>query len=190
MTSADPLDKDRLFFTQNNSPIRVKCPECLRVIKNPRQTPIFKKLPALWWHFKRDHGEVSNLFFTTKDVKDALNGLSKALDLGILPPEAKPEVVRWGSVDTATSSSLEFDGRPSRIDVFERLIEIGRLFKGQTQFYPNLTLKQIERWSLVILKNVDARTQKKYVDCVTKYSKKDIVKGEYDVTGFCDTVGV
>ena len=189
MTSADPLDKDRLFFTQNNFPIRVKCPECLRVTKNPRQTPVFKKLPALWWHFKRDHGEVSNLFFTTKDVKDALNGLSKAIDLGILPPEAKSVVVRSGSADTATSSSILFNGRPARIDVLERLRALAQLYKGQTD-YPNLTLKQIQRWALVILKNVDARTQKKYVDCVRKYSKKDIVKGEYDVTGFCDTVGV
>ncbi len=189
MSNADSVDKDRLFFTQNNSPIRVKCPECLRVIKNPRQAPIFKKLPALWWHFKRDHGEVSNLLFTTKDVKDALNGLSKALDLGILPPEAKPEVVRSGSADTATSS-LNYNGRLARKDVVEKLAQMAALFRGQSYDYPVFKLKQLKGLVKVVLGQVDERTQQKYLNCVIDASAKNIKNGTINVTAFCDTAGV
>jgi len=31
---------------------------------------------------------------------------------------------------------------------------------------------------------------KKYINCVTNYSKKDIVNGVYDVSDFCNKVGV
>ncbi len=189
MSYEDPLDKDRLFFTQNNSLIRVKCPECLRVIKNPRQTPVFKKLPALWWHFKRDHGEVSNLLFTTKDIQEVLNGLSKAIDLGILPPEAKPEVVRRGSADTATSS-LNYNGRPARKDVVEKLAKMAGLFRGQSYDYPVFKLKHLKGLVKVVLGQVDERTQQKYLNCVIDASAKNIRNGTIDVTSFCDKAGV
>ena len=183
MSNTAQVDKDRLLFTQCNDTILLRCPECT-TRKILRHCKTFHNFPAVWCHIIRDHPEI--IEFRRKEIIQVFNNLFQAYKWNMFPKWAYSEA----KIPSTTTSSLEFDGRPSRIDVFERLIEIGRLFKGQTQFYPNLTLKQIERWSLVILKNVDARTQKKYVDCVRKYSKKDIVKGEYNVTGFCDTVGV
>jgi len=186
MTSADPVNKDRLLFTQYNDPIYLRCLICTALNSFLGHCKIFKNFPSLWWHIKREHPDLTPA--EREEIILILNHVFKAFQGQMFPKWAYSEAITPNKVPT-TSSSILFNGRPPRIDVFERLVALARLYKVQTDF-PNLTLKQIQRWSLVILKNVDARTQKKYVDCVRKYSKKDIVKGEYDVTGFCNTVGV
>jgi len=153
MTSADPLDKDRRLFTQCNDTIPLKCPECTST-KILRHCKIHHNFPALWCHIRREHQDI--LESRLQEIIEVLNALFKAYKWNMLPRWAYSE-----AKTTSTSSSLEFDGRPSRIDVFERLIEIGRLFKGQTQFYPNFKQKQVLGLIKVILGNVDGRTKKK-----------------------------
>ena len=79
-----PIHKDRLSFTQNNKKIRLRCPECVRTKKQLCHCKIYKNLPALWWHLKRDHGNISNLDFNTGEIIDVLNGLDKAIHWGII----------------------------------------------------------------------------------------------------------
>lgn len=68
--------------------------------------------------------------------------------------------------------------------------DICRLLKGQSKSYPIFKHKQILGLIKVVLGLVDSRTLEKYVKCVTSYSKPDKIKGEYDVTQFCNIVGV
>jgi len=100
---------------------------------------------------------------------------------------------RWAYSEAksqATTSSLLFNGREPRVDVLEKLQDIGHLLKRQSLSYPNFKQKQLLGLFKVVLGNIDERTKKKYFDCVKSYSKKDKIKGEYDVCGFCNTVGV
>jgi len=185
MSNDHSIDKDRASYTQNHKKSRFRCPECIRITKILRHCKIYKSLPQLWWHFKQEHGEVSNLLFCTKDVKDVLNGLSKAMDLGILPSESE-----FSEAKTTTSSSILIAGRSPRIDFLEKIVEIAKLLKIQAELYPNFKPKQLEAIVKVVLGPVDSRTLKKYIDCVTSFSKKDIEHGLYDVTDFCNRIGI
>ena len=60
----------------------------------------------------------------------------------------------------------------------------------QSKDYPNFKRKQVLGLIKVILQNADERTKKKYFDCVTSYSTPDKINGFYDVTQFCNIVGV
>ena len=184
MTLSDQLDKDRLFFTQCSDLILFRCPECTST-KIIRHCKIFHNFPSLWRHIKQDHNDI--LESRLDEVIQVLNCLFKAFKWNMLPKwafsEAKIE-------PTTTSSSILFDGKPPRIDVQEKLQKIGRLFKMQSQFYPNFKRKQVLGIIKVIIGNVDERTKKKYFDCVTKNSTPDKIKGEYDVTQFCNIVCV
>jgi len=185
MSNDHSIDKDRASYTQNHKKSRLRCPECIRIKKILRHCKIYKSLAQLWWHFKQEHNEVSNLLFCTQDIKDVLNGLSKAMDWGILPSESEiPEA------KTTTSSSVLIDGRPPRIDSWGRIVEIAKLLKTQSELYPNFKPKQLEAIVKVVLGPVDSRTLKKYIDCVTSFSKKDIEHGLYDVTDFCNSLRI
>ena len=155
MSNEEPIVKDRpvAYFTQNNSPIRVKCPECMRITKSPRQCKIFKKLPGLWWHIKQEHEPISNLQFNTNDIIDVLNGLSRAQQWGMISDDTETTTVAY--VPTATSSSLLFDGRNPRGDVLEKLANIAHLLEIQSVLYPNFNLKQLSAMVKIILGNVD-----------------------------------
>ena len=83
MNNKSQIEKDRLYFTQNNCEIRVRCPECVRT-KVLRHCKIYKNLPSLWWHIKRDHGNIVNLRFDTTEIIHVLNGLDKAIQWNIL----------------------------------------------------------------------------------------------------------
>jgi len=184
MSNNDSIDKDRLYFTQCNDTILLRCPECTST-KILRQCKNFHNFPGVWWHIKQDHQDI--LESRRDEVIQVLNCIFKAYMWNMFPKweysEAKIE-------PTTTSSSILFDGKPPRIDVQEKLQKIGRLFKMQSQFYPNFKRKQVLGLISVIIGNVDERTKKKYFDCVTKYSTPDNINGVYDVTNFCTKISV
>ena len=78
------LDKKLFYFTQNNTTIRLYCPECVRTKKVLRHCKIFKNLPALWWHIKNEHGEISNIDFNTNDLIYIFNAIDKAIQWHII----------------------------------------------------------------------------------------------------------
>lgn len=179
MSYDDKIDKDRLFFTQNNKPIRLRCPECVRTTKSLRHCKIFKNLQALWWHIKRVHGHLSNLLFNTEEIVKILNALSKAKDFGIIPEPIT------SFVETTTSSSLKYKGRPPRKDVYEKFKKLAELFKNQSQFFPHFKLKQLRAYIGVVLGSVDSRTIKNYLDSIIDASEKNMQNGTIDVSEFC-----
>jgi len=185
VTYTDLVDKDGLLFTQCSDIIYLRCPICAKIKKVLRQCKIFKKFPSLWIHIKREHSDLPPA--QLEEITQVVNGIFKAFKLQMLPKweysEAKIE-------PTTSSSSILFDGRPPRIDVIEKIQKIGRLFKGQSKDYPSFKQKQVLGLIKVILGNVDERTKKKYFDCVTSNSIADRNYGVYDVTQFCNIVGV
>ena len=179
MSYDDSLDKDRLYFTQNNKPIRLRCPECVRTTKILRHCRIFKNLPSLWWHIKRDHGYFSNLLFDTDAVIAVLNTISKAKDWEIIP-EPTPVYV-----ETTTSSSLKYRDRPPRKDVYQKLEKIASILHTQSELFPHFKFKHIRAYCRLVLGQVDERTTKNYVNCIVDASEKNIKNGTVDVTQFC-----
>ncbi len=179
MSYDDSLDKDRLYFTQNNFPIRLRCPECVRT-KILRHCRIFKNLPALWWHIKQDHGSFSNLLFKTDDIIKILNSLSKAIEWKIIT-----ESVSFPVEQATTSSSLLYRGKPPRKDVHQKLEKIASILQLQCELYPNFRLRHIRAFMSVVLGKVDDRTQKNYLDCIVDASEKNKINGTVDVTQFC-----
>ena len=179
MTKELELDKYRLLFTQNNSPIRLRCAECVRTTKILRHCRIFKNLPSLWWHIKRDHGYFSNLLFDTDAVVTVLNTISKAIEWEIIP---KPTPI---FVETTTSSSLMYCGRPTRKDVYQKLEKIASILQLQSEHYPHYRLKNIRKFMCIVLGKADDRTIKNYLACVVDASEKNKINGTVDVTQFC-----
>jgi len=179
MSYDDNIDKDRLYFTQNNKPIRLRCPECVRITKSLRHCKIFKNLPGLWWHIKRGHGHISNLLFNTEGIIEILNAISKAKDFGIIPEPIT------SYVETTTSSSLKYKGKAPRKDVYEKFKKLAELFKNQSHFYPHFKLKQLRAYIGVVLGKSDARTIKNYLDSIIDASEKNIGNGTIDVSEFC-----
>lgn len=182
MTLDSTLDKHCVDFAHSYAKIRVRCPECYRIIKGKNHVRVFKNLAGLWWHFKNEHGDVSNSQFNTDMIKEILRNISKALELGMFADAIDCEV----NQNTTTSSSLLYDGRPPRKDVLIKLKEIANLLKLQSEVYPffktGLLTRVIER----ILGKIDPRTFKKYYDCITNYSIKNWQNGTYDVSVFCN----
>ncbi len=180
MSNDSEIDKGRLYFTQNNSSIRLRCPECVRAKKILRHCRIFKNLPSLWWHIKGDHGYFSNLQFKTDDVIEILNAVSKANEWGIIPSE-----VSISDEQTTTSSSLRYRGRIPRKDVYEKLEKIASILQLQSEFYPHFKLNILRKLMRIVLDAVDDRTLKNYLNCIIAVSEKDTVNGVVDVTQFC-----
>ena len=85
MTYTKRVNKSRLVAhcSQCYDKTRLKCPVCL-LIKNPRHCKIYKNIAALWWHLKQEHGEFVYSQFTTDDVCEVLNNLTKAIRWGII----------------------------------------------------------------------------------------------------------
>jgi len=182
MSNDHSLDKDRLYFTQCSDIIYLRCPVCTEEKKVLRHCKLFKNFQSIWCHIRREHKDIPP--GKLEEIIQILTGLFKAFQRQMFPKWAYSE-----AKSETTTSSLLFNEKEPRADVLSRLQDFGRLL-GQSQFYPNFKQKQIQRWLKVILGNVDERTQKKYFDCVTSYSIKDMEKGEYDVTQFCNIVGV
>jgi len=142
----------------------------------------------LWCHIRREHQDI--LESRLQEIIEVLNALFKAYKWNMLPRWAYSEAKTTNKVPT-TSSSLIFDGRPiSRIDVWERVLEIANKLKMQSELYPKFKLKQLRAIIKVVLGPVDSRTSNKYLDCVIDASFKDKINGIIIVTTFCDTAGV
>jgi len=182
MSNGSTLDKDRLYFTQCNDTILLRCPECTST-KILRQCKIFHNFPGVWWHIKQDHQDI--LESRRNEVIQVLNCIFKAYKWNIFPKWAYSEA----KSETTTTSSILFDGRPARIDVLEKLQEIARVYKRSSDCH-KLKQKQVTNWANAVLKHPDSRTLERYVKCITSYSTPDKIKGEYDVTQFCSMVGV
>ena len=183
MSNDHSIDKDRLYFTQCNDTILLRCPECTST-KILRQCKIFHNFPAVWWHIKQDHKDI--LESRLQEIIQVLNSLFKAYKWNMFPKWAYSEA----KSETTTSSSVLIDGHPPRIDSQGKIVEIAKLLKTQSELYPNFKPKPLKAIVKVILGPVDSRTMGKYVDCVIRYSTPDKIKGEYDVTQFCNIVGV
>jgi len=183
MSNDHSIDKDRLYFTQCNDTIIIRCPVCTEEKKVLRQCKLFKSFPSIWCHIRRDHKDIPPR--ESEEIIQILTNLFKAFQRQMFPKWAYSE-----AKSETTTSSLLFNGKAPRVDVFARLQDLGRLLKGQSDSYPNFKQKQVFGLIKVILGNVDERTKKKYFDCVTSNSTPDKIKGEYDVTQFCNKVGV
>jgi len=188
MSNGSSLDKDRLYFTQCSDIIYLRCPVCTEEKKVLRHCKLFKNFQSIWCHIRREHKDIPP--GKLEEIIQILTGLFKAFQHQMFPKWAYSEAKSENESEDTATSSLLFNGKIPRKDVWERLQDIGRLLKGQSQFYPNFKRKQVLGLIKVILQNADERTKKKYFDCVTKYSVPDKIKGEYDVTQFCKEVGV
>jgi len=177
----DSLDKDRLYFTQCNDTILLKCPECTSV-KNLRQCKIFRNFPALWWHLKQEHTDI--LEIRMNEINQILHNVFKAFQLNMFP---KWEYSKF--IQHTTSSSFLIDGRPPRIDMLENLKKIAKLLKTQSEFFPKFKPKILLILIEKAIESKDPRTKKKYLNCIIKYSDKDQLHVLYDVTQFCKVLG-
>lgn len=184
MSNDYSLDKDRLYFTQCNDTILLRCPICTEEKKVLRHCKIHKNFPSIWWHVRKEHNDIPP--GQLEEVIQILTGLFKAFKHQMFPKWAYYELKN----EHTTTSSLLFDGKPPRTDALEKLRDVGRLLKGQSQSYPSFRQKQLQALILKILGPVDPRTYKKYFECVTNYSKKDVVNGVYDISEFCNKIGV
>jgi len=137
---------------------------------------------------------MDNPHFNEDELKEILENIHKAKKLGILPDETrinenfdirKPVKITENNSGSATSSSLLYDGRPPRSDVFLNLKGIGKFLQSQLQSYPWFTPKQLEMAICQICGNKEGRTMKKYFDSIVRFSKKHKKYGLYDVSGFC-----
>jgi len=181
------IDKDRAYASQCYIRVRWYCPVCILQTKLKKHCKIHKTPSSWWWHIKHDHGKFVNRKFSFDDLRAASNYLVKALEWGIVS-EAGIEEFIDEPVATTTSSIL-FDGKSPRLDVFRRLKEIAKIYKISRDF-PNLNQKQVDNWAFAVLGHPDSRTLEKYVKCVTDYSITDNIKGQYDVTQFCKQFGL
>jgi len=179
----DSLDKDRLYFTQCNDAILLKCPECTST-KILRQCRIHRNFPALWIHLKHEHNDI--LESRMDEIIQVLNNVFKAFKWNMFPKweysEAKIETI-------TSSSSIQIDGRTPRIDMLKNLEKIANLLKTQSEHFPIFKPRLL---SILVEKAIGPRvdrTKKKYIDCITRYSDKDKVHGVYNVTQFCKELG-
>lgn len=176
MSRDNPIDKDRLYFTQFNDDFPVRCPICLTIKKIIRHCKVFRNMHAAWCHVKRDHQDEPEP--DVSRVIEIFNSLFDSIKLGIIPY-------------TTTSSSSSENKTDFRRDMYEKLVKIANLLKGQSQSYPDdFRIKQLLRLIGVILGPVDDRTRKKYLDIIISMSEKNIQNGTINVTQFCNTFGV
>jgi len=177
----DSLDKDRLYFTQCNDPFPNRCLECTST-KILRHCKIYRNFPAVWRHLKQDHNDI--LESRMDEIIQILNHTFKAFQGKMFPTWEFSEKSK-----TTTSSSILMDGLIPRGDRLAKLGKIANLLKLQSEHFPKFKRKFLLFLMDKVLGPCDPRTKKKYIDCVLRYSKKDNVNVNYDVTGFCDILG-
>jgi len=52
--------------------------------KIPRHCKIYKNAAALWWHIRQQHNNSATSNFDMNAVLDALNGVTRAMQWGII----------------------------------------------------------------------------------------------------------
>ena len=85
MTLESSLHKERVDFSHNYTQFRIKCPECMRVVKGSNHVEVHKNLSAGWRHFKIEHFGLVNSQFDFDEVKQVYRGLARAMELKMLP---------------------------------------------------------------------------------------------------------
>jgi len=173
LNNYDPLDKDRLYFTQFNGDFAVRCPICIDIKKIIRHCKVFRNMHAVWCHVRKDHKNEPKP--DVDKIIEIFNSIYDAIKQGIIP--------------SSTTSSSQNEPHFRR-DMHEKLGKIGILLEGQSELYPNFRINQLSKLIRVILGQVDDRTRQKYLEIIISKSKKDIVHGLIDVTQFCNTIGV
>jgi len=83
MSKSKQLDKPIAHCSRCRISCRLRCPICGLDI-TPRQNKIKKNPSKLWWHIANLHPNFVCSKFTSDDLCVALNGVSKALELGML----------------------------------------------------------------------------------------------------------
>lgn len=177
MTLEPSLHKQRGDFSHNYKKIRIKCPECIRTIKGRNHVKVYKNLAGIWRHIRHEHGEIVNSVFNTNQIRDVLRSIAIAIEWGMLSDS--------GAIDTTTSLSTKYNGKPLRQDVKQKFLEIAELLRIQRELYPIFSRQQLLARVKTKLGPVDERTLKKYMDFITSSSEKDMLRGTYDVSSFC-----
>jgi hypothetical protein len=90
------------------------------------------------------------------------------------------------SMQTTSSTSLLYNGKPPRIDVLYNLAKIAFLFNNQKNCYPNFKPLQIIGLIKVGLglEHPDPRTVEKYLKCIRANSVRDNLNGVINVETF------
>ena len=70
-------------FAHNCHPTRMKCPECIRIVKGKNHVKVHKNLASLWWHIRTEHETISTIEFNMMEIIELLKTISKALNLGL-----------------------------------------------------------------------------------------------------------
>jgi len=84
MTYNLSIQKDRVAYcSQNYTEIRLQCPFCL-LEQIPRRCKIYKNTAALWWHIRQQHDHFATSSFDMDSVLYALNGVTRAIQWGII----------------------------------------------------------------------------------------------------------
>ena len=83
MSKGKQLDKDLALCSKCYIQLKLQCPIC-RLFKIKRHCKIFDNPSALHWHSKHEHNGFVSLKFSTDDEIKALNGITWALQHGML----------------------------------------------------------------------------------------------------------
>lgn len=183
MSNDEPLDKDRLFFTQCYDNFYLRCPVCTQSKKTLRHCRILKSLGALGFHLTREHSDIPESI--REEINRVLNSVFQGFKWQMFPKwvySEEPEPI------TTTSSSFLIDGHAPRADQWEKIQKIATLLRNQSTFYPNYKKDKLLIFVKMAAGVYDKRTIEQYFDIVVSYSNKDKIRGIYDVTGFCNTV--
>lgn len=177
MNNNNDVNKDRLYFTQCNDEFPLRCPECTSR-RALNQCKVYHNFPSFYYHFKNNYFDI--LQVRRDEILHVMNCVYKAYTWNVFPSW------KFYKGQTTTSSSLEYGGRPARVDVVIRMKQIASLLMIQSEHYPNFTSTTLRKFIKLGIGQVDERILKKYLNCITDYSKKDKIHGKYDVTEFCD----
>jgi len=182
----DSLDKDRAYASQCYVKVRWYCPVCVLQKKIKKHCKIHKTPASWWWHIKNEHGKFVNRKFSFDDLRIVSNYLVKALEWEITSVSNLEEFIEK---PVTTSSSFLINGKKPRIDRRKKLEKIAKLLKIQSEFYPKFRPAILKKIVRIAIGPHDYRIMEFYFDCVTYYSKKDRIRGEYDVTEYCEILG-
>jgi len=83
MCKCNQLVKPIAHCSKSYLPCRLRCPIC-GLYTTPRQNKIKKNPSQLWWHIANRHPNFICSKFSADELCVALNGVSKALELGML----------------------------------------------------------------------------------------------------------
>jgi len=182
LSNDSEVNKERLYFAQCNEDFFIRCPFCTKTKKYLGQCKIFKNLQSLWRHLKKEHLDIPES--ELNEIIHVLNNIFQGFKWHMFPTWAYSEKPK------TTSSSFLLGNKKIRNDEHEKLEEIANLLKTQSEHFPKFKPKFLTFLVEEVLGPCDIRTKKKYIENVTRFSKKDMIHGIYDVTEFCKKLAV